>query len=205
MSHEGRGRLAVTAAALAVVAVAAGAGYFSGVLLGPLTHNRNFPWIVARATGIGAFLAMAALCFTGLVFRRPTGRQGRLHPETQLRVHAVLGAAVLALLAGHIASLLADRYSGVTWASLVVPNAAHYRPGAVTWGSTAAITATAVVVTAAMAGRRLVGGRWALVHRLAVPAFALTWVHGVLAGSDTAALRLVYVLVGGDYHLAGFQ
>jgi DMSO/TMAO reductase YedYZ heme-binding membrane subunit len=53
-----------------------------------------------------------------------------------------------------------------------------------------------IVVTAALAGRRVVGARWALLHRLAYPCFALVWVHGVLSGSDTPVLEGLYVAVG---------
>ena len=38
------------------------AGFGFGVLAVPLYHNRNFPWIVARASGVGAFIALGGLC-----------------------------------------------------------------------------------------------------------------------------------------------
>ncbi|HET6873952.1 MAG TPA: hypothetical protein VFH70_04195, partial [Acidimicrobiales bacterium] len=80
--------------------------------------------------------------------------------------------------------------------ALLVPNAATYRPGATTLGMLAAWMICAVLVTSALAGRRVVGARWALAHKLVYPAFALVWLHGVLAGSDTPALRWLYAGVG---------
>ena len=53
----------------------------------------------------------------------------------------------------------------------------------------------AIALTAAVAGR-LGGARWLAVHRLATPSFAAAWLHGVLAGTDTAALRSVYAISG---------
>jgi DMSO/TMAO reductase YedYZ heme-binding membrane subunit len=96
----------------------------------------------------------------------------------------------------HVGSLLSDKYAGVNWRSLVVPDAATYRPGAVTYGMVAAELMVLVIVTAALAGRWGVGARWAVVHKLAYPAFVLTWVHGVLAGTDTQVLRGLYVAEG---------
>ena len=192
-------RVAVTsrgAMAAAVVAVCCAAGFVFGDLLTPLAHNRMLPWIVGRATGIGAFVALTALTLLGLLFRRPAGTNPKVHPESILRLHVALGPALVALIVAHVGSLLADRYAGVGWAALVVPGSAGYRPGPVTYGMAAAWLVMVVAATAALAGRGLVGRRWAMAHRLAYPAFALTWVHGVLAGSDTTALRGLYIAAG---------
>ena len=188
--------LSRAAAAAAIVAVCCGAGFLFGDLLTPLAHNRMLPWIVARATGIGAFVALTGLTLLGLLFRRPARRSPRVHPETILRLHVALGPAVVMLVVAHVGSLLADRYAGVGWVALLVPGSATYRPAAVTYGMVAAWLVTLVVASAALAGRGPVGSRWAVVHRLAYPAFVLTWIHGVLAGSDTAALRTLYVAAG---------
>ena len=52
-----------------------------------------------------------------------------------------------------------------------------------------------IAATARFAGRRG-AGHWLAIHRLATLTFALTWFHGVFAGTDTAALRVVYVTTG---------
>lgn len=186
-----RGAMAAT-----VVAVCCAAGFVFGDLLTPLAHDRMLPWIVGRATGIGAFVALTALTLLGLRFRRPGGANPKVHPETILRLHVALGPALVALVLAHVGSLLADRYAGVGPGALVVPDSATYRPGAVTYGMAAAWMVMVVVVTAALAGRGLVRRKWAVAHRLAYPAFVLTWVHGVLAGSDTVALRGLYIAAG---------
>ena len=172
------------------------AGYGLGAGVGPTTSNRMFPWIVARATGIGAFVALTAIVLVGLLFRRPVRALVTVQRETLLRFHVVLGPALISLLAAHIGSLLADRYAGVGWKALVVPEGAPYRPGAVTFGLLALYLVAIVSVSAYLAGRRFVRWRWAVLHRLAYPAFVLAWVHGVLAGSDTTSLRWLYVLSG---------
>jgi DMSO/TMAO reductase YedYZ heme-binding membrane subunit len=187
----------------AVAGVCCLAGFVFGVLVMPLYGNQNLPWIVARATGIGAFLALGGMCALGSMFRWPRRRRGRLHPETILRLHVTLGPTVCVLIVVHVGSLLADRYSGVRWPALVVPGAATYRPGAVTYGTIAAGLLVVVLGTATLAGRWAIRARWATVHRLAYPLFALTWLHGLFAGSDTPALKIVYVVAGAVVLLAG--
>lgn len=172
------------------------AGYALGAGVAPSTSSRMLPWIIARATGIGAFLALTAIVLMGLFFRRPVRAGTAVQRETVLRFHVFLWPALAGLLGAHIGSLLADRYAGVPWRALVIPGAATYRPGAVTYGLAALYLLVLVTASALLAGRAVVRSRWAGLHRLAYPAFGLTWVHGVLAGSDTSALRWLYVLAG---------
>ncbi len=178
-----------------VVALTA-AGYAFGVLLAPLTKSRMFPWEVARATGIGAFLALGAVTFLGLRFRKPSRRGPGGHRQTLLRFHTALVPALAVLVVAHVASLLADRYSGVGWLSLLVPGRSAYRPAAVALGTSALYLLVVIVGSAALAGRAVVRARWVGFHRLAYPLFGLVWLHGVLAGSDTPRLRALYVIVG---------
>ncbi|HVA74956.1 MAG TPA: ferric reductase-like transmembrane domain-containing protein [Acidimicrobiales bacterium] len=190
------GKAAVAIGTAAFVGLCTAAGYALGSGVGPTTSNRMFPWIVARATGIGAFVALTAIVLVGLLFRRPVRALVTVQRETLLRFHVVLGPGLVSLLAAHVGSLLADRYAGVGWKALVVPDGATYRPGAVTFGLIAMYLVMIVAVSAYLAGRRPIRSRWAVLHRLAYPAFVLAWVHGVLAGSDTASLRWLYILSG---------
>lgn len=178
------------------VGLFAAAGYSLGQGVRPVASSRFFPWIVARSSGIAAFVAITVMVLVGLLFRRPVRTGGPVQRETLLRVHVSLGPALLALVATHIGALLADRYAGVTWRAVVIPFAATYRPGPVTYGLTALYLLAIVFASAGLAGRRLVRARWARVHWLAYPAFALVWAHGVLAGSDTATLRWMYIVAG---------
>ncbi len=188
-----------TAAGLSVAGLTAlcgAAGYALGAGVAPATSSRMFPWIVARATGIGAFLALTGITLSGLLFRFPVRAPARVQRETLLRLHVFLWPALGGLMAAHLGALLSDRYAGVPWRALAVPDGATYRPGAVTYGVVAFWLISVVMLTAGLAGRFVVRHRWALLHRLAYPAFALTWLHGVLAGSDTEALRWLYLLTG---------
>jgi hypothetical protein len=183
---------------LAVLGVTIPSGYLVTYVAVPIAHNRYFPWIVGRTLGLAAYAAMTALVALGIWVRHPwRHRWPLLHAEARLRLHAALGLATCILVGGHIASLACDRYAGVPWPGTLVPGAASYRPVAVTLGVLGCYFLLAVTATAAMAGRGRLGRHWLLVHRLAVPTLALVWLHGVLAGSDTPRLRLVYAVSGG--------
>jgi DMSO/TMAO reductase YedYZ heme-binding membrane subunit len=60
------------------------------------------------------------------------------------------------------------------------------------------VAAYAMLVTAVTAKwtRLLPGGWWLKIHRLAVVTFLLTWVHSVLAGTDSGALTPLYLATG---------
>lgn len=162
----------------------------------PSIHSKNFPWITGRALGIAGYLSLTALVAVGLWLRHPWRLRLQFgHAETRLRVHATLGLATVALILGHLIFLATDRYAGVGWAGAFVPGLSHYRRVPVGLGVGAFEFLLLVGATARFAGRRWTR-HWLGIHQLASVTFALSWFHGVLAGTDTAALRLVYVVTG---------
>ena len=173
-----------------------GAGFAVAWAFATTVHNKNFPWITGRALGIAGYLALSALVALGLWMRHPWRfRLGMFHPETRLRAHATLGVASVLLILGHLVFLASDHYAGVGWIGAIVPGLSHYRRAAVGLGVGAFELLLVIAATARFAGRR--GTKhWLAIHRLASVTFALTWFHGVLAGTDTAALRVVYVVSG---------
>jgi len=183
------------AAAPAVVAalVMLVAGYATTLAFGPLRVGRMLPWVLGRGLGIAAYLALVGLTALGLWLRHPWRVRWR-HPtpQVQLRVHATLAGLTMALLAGHIVALVLDSYAGVGWYGALVPSGSHFRPFAVGLGTVSLYVGLLVGITAASAGR-LLRRAWLPVHRLASVVFALAWLHGVLAGSDTPRLMLMYV------------
>lgn len=189
--------LAWTMTALAAVALPLSAGYLFARLFTPTLQSRYFPWLTGRALGIAAYIALSALVLLGIWMRHPWRlRRPFLHAETRLRVHATLATATVTLVAGHLVTLASDKYAGVGWVGAFVPFRAHYRPTAVALGVIAMIFMVVLFATARSAGR--LGARhWLAYHRLAAVNFVLVWLHGVMAGTDTVALRLLYVVSGG--------
>ena len=192
-----RSALAWTMTALAAVALPLAAGYLFARLFAPTLQSRYFPWLTGRALGIAAYVALSSLVLLGVWMRHPWRlRRPLLHAETRLRVHATLATATVTLVAGHLVTLASDKYAGVGWAGAFIPFRAHYRPTAVALGVIAMIFMVVLFATARSAGR--LGARhWLAYHRLAALNFVLVWLHGVMAGTDTVALRLLYVVSGG--------
>jgi len=99
------------------------------------------------------------------------------------------------LLIGHIVALVMDKYAGVGVVGALAPGSSGYRPLAVALGTLSIYAGLLVGGTAALAGR-LFGRAWRPIHRLAFAVFGLAWLHGLLAGSDSPRLRLMYVATG---------
>ena len=179
-----------------VTGCAAVVGYAATRTFGAAHVGRMLPWVLGRGLGLAAYLSVVALTCAGLWLRHPWRvRWRRPAVEGQLRVHAALAALTLVLVAGHIVALALDSFAGVGWKGAVVPGAATYRPTAVAIGTVSLYLGLLVGVSAALAGR--IGRRaWLPVHRLAAGVFALVWVHGVVAGSDSSRLATVYLVSG---------
>jgi len=159
--------------------------------------SQMLPWILGRGLGIAAYLSLTALTIFGLWLRHPLAqRWGWPAPVTRIRVHAVLAAATVVLILGHVVALVLDSFAGVGLRGALVPGASGFRPLAVALGTVSVYVALLVGATAALAGR-LTGRMWRPIHRVALAVFGLAWAHGVLAGSDTPRLRLMYVVTGG--------
>jgi hypothetical protein len=179
------------------VALPLAAGFGFARFFAPTIHSRYFPWLTGRALGIAAYLSLTALVVLGVWMRHPWRlRQPLVHAETRLRVHSALATATIALIAGHVVSLASDKYAGVGWLGAVIPFTATYRPTAIALGVIALMFMVLLFTTARAAGRY--GARhWLAYHRMAAANFVLVWLHGVMAGTDTSALRILYVISGG--------
>ena len=180
----------------AVVGISTALGNVIGDRSGTLLHNKMLPWILGRSLGIGCYLALTALVVVGMWLRHPWRLRVRsLHPESLLRAHATLAACTVTLLLGHLTAIALDHYAGVGWIGAFVPWHAAYRPTAVALGTLALYALVLVGGTAALAG--WIGRRiWFPIHTVSSAVFALTLMHGVLAGSDSHALRWLYAVSG---------
>lgn len=197
MTVSRRNRRFDWAVAFSVVGGSALLGYLVVQFARPIVRDRYFPWIVGRACGLGAYVALTALVVLGMWLRHPwRARFTRPHIESQLRAHAALGMGCVALVGAHVISLALDKYAGVGWIGIVVPGGATYRPTAVALGVLSLYLLLAISITARVGGR-VVGRQWLPVHRVALPVWAMVWLHGVLSGTDAPALRLLYVVTGG--------
>jgi DMSO/TMAO reductase YedYZ heme-binding membrane subunit len=99
----------------------------------------------------------------------------------------------LAFVAVHVVSLAVDRFAGVGWLGAFVPGLSEYRTVPVALG-TFALYALVVTGLTARVTRLLPAGWWLKLHRLSLGVLALAWSHGMLAGTDSIALRPLYLV-----------
>lgn len=141
-------------------------------------------WIIARASGITAYLALACGTVAGPVLKsRLLGR--RVKPASVTDLHRFLASLSLTAVAVHGAALVYDRSVAIDWLGLVVPGRIPYRP---VWTAVGVVAAElTVLIYASFSVRKLIRVRnWRRLHWLTYAVFAAVTLHGLLAGSDSA-------------------
>jgi methionine sulfoxide reductase heme-binding subunit len=151
-------------------------------------------WIVLRAAGIGAYVLLFLSVSWGLI--GTTSLFGkRVAKATAVTVHQFLGAAALFLLAGHLGGLLVDSYMPFRPLDVLIPLHSAFRPLASALGVLAMYAMVLVLASSWL--RRPVGPVWwRRLHLLAAPAFGLSMVHGIFAGTDSARPWMWWLYVG---------
>ena len=153
-------------------------------------------WLLTRSAGVGAYLmlylsiAWGLLATTSLVTKRVSKR-------SSTAFHGFVASAGLFLLVLHLVGLLFDRFVRFDALDLLIPYRATYRPFALMLGIVA-MYATVIVLTTSWARKQMRSAVWRAIHLAAVPAFAMSLLHGVLAGSDSAraGMTILYWATG---------
>ena len=164
----------------------------------PATSGRQAElriWLAARATGIAAFLLLTFQVALGLVLSHPTNKSTWKLSKRIFPWHENLWVFVTAFLLVHIVSIVLDPYAGVGLGGALVPGLSSYRSSPVALGTMALYAFLLTAVTARYT-RLLPAGMWLSIHRLALIVWGLSWLHGILAGTDGDALRPMYVASG---------
>jgi len=182
--------------AIAILLSAAATGLLAGGTMRLVHGNRMAPWILGRAAGLCAYLLLVALVLFGLVLSHPArNRLRRPSTATRIRIHIALALFTFLASALHVIVLATDRWAGVGWTGAFLPLGASYRPAPVALGVIGVWVGLLAGVSAALAGR-LPRRLWWPLHKVAAVSLVLIWTHGVLAGSDTVALLVMYVVTG---------
>ena len=152
-------------------------------------------WLASRASGLVAYVLLTVLVAFGLILSHPVNKSTwkvskRLYPW-----HENLFVFVVAFLVAHIVSIVLDPYAGVGILGALVPTLSAYRSSAVALGTLGLYALIATGLTARYT-KLLPTGWWLSLHRLSLVVFVLSWGHGMLAGTDSEALRLLYVISG---------
>lgn len=153
-------------------------------------------WILARASGLTAYLLLTASVLAGLVLKTRPFRS--LKPVQVADTHRFLSILGLGALALHGTTLVLDKAVTIPIIALLVPGASPYRPLAVGVGVLAA--ELMVVVYASFSQRKRIGVKnWRRLHYATYAVFGLATVHGLFAGTDTSrpwALAIYFGAVG---------
>ena len=152
-------------------------------------------WLAARATGIAAFALLTFQIALGLVLSHPTNKSTWKLSKRIFAWHEHLWVFVMAFLAVHIVSLVLDPYAGVGLGGALIPGLSSYRSSPVALGTMALYAFLLTAITARYT-RLLPAGMWLSIHRLALLVWGLSWLHGMLAGTDANPLGPMYVASG---------
>lgn len=165
-------------------------------------YERNLPWIIARSAGLAALVLLAVLVVLGSLMSHPINRAFWKQTKPMLVWHRYLSTFVFAFVIVHVVAIVLDRYAHVSIIGALVPGQAGYRAAAVALG-TVSLYAMALTGLTASYAQKLPPKLWLYIHRGAMLVFALAWTHGMLAGSDSIALRSMYFGLAGVVMAAG--
>ncbi len=195
----GAGRFLAVGAALGLVVVAA----TDQILPATTAHQAELRiWLASRAAGFVALGLLTVQIAFGLILSHPTNKSTWRLSKRLFPWHENAWIFVLAFLAAHIVSIIADPYAGVSAIGAFVPGLSSYRSVPVALG-TLALWATLATGLTARYTKLLPPGVWLTIHRLSIVIFILAWMHGLLAGTDSMAVLAFYAITGGGVLVAG--
>jgi sulfoxide reductase heme-binding subunit YedZ len=140
-------------------------------------------WILLRAAGIGAYVALWLSVVWGLV--GTTGIvKSRISKPSANHFHAFVATTGLVLLGVHLSLLLVDSFMPFALGDVLIPMRSTFRPLAVSAG-VLAMYGMVLLIVSSWTRSKLSTRLWRAIHLLSVPAFVLALLHGVFTGTDT--------------------
>ena len=140
-------------------------------------------WILLRAAGIGAYVALWLAVVWGLVATTGIVKK-RISKPSANAFHAFVATTGLVLLGVHLTLLLIDSYMPFAIPDVLIPLHSTFRPWAITAG-VLAMYGMVLLMVSSWSRSKLSTRLWRAIHLLSVPAFVLALLHGVFAGTDT--------------------
>ena len=165
-----------------------------------MSVDEHFWWYLSRASGMVAWIALAATCLWGILLitrmLKPADR-----PAWLLDLHRWLGAVTVVTVLVHVLVLLGDGWMKPTLAQLFIPFAtgwAHESIAAERVSYAIGIIAFYVLIVVeltSLAMKKIPRRVWGAIHLGSYLVFLMSTVHGVMAGSDAANIVFVCTLV----------
>ena len=150
-------------------------------------------WLGARAAGLTALVLLAFQVAVGLILSHPTNKATWKLSKRLFPWHEHAWVFTVVFVGIHVVALAADRFAKVGWIGAFVPGLSEYRTVPVALGTLALYSLLITGLTARIT-RLLPTGWWLKLHRLSLVVLMLAWSHGLLAGTDSEALRPIYLL-----------
>ncbi len=151
-------------------------------------------WYTARGTGFVAVVMLTVSVALGILttMRWSAPRWPRF---VTAGLHKNISLLAVVFLATHIATTLLDPVSPVHLLNAIVPFTGRYRPLGIGLGVVAIDLLAALVITSLLRAR--IGYRvWRAVHWSAYACWPVAMLHGLSAGTDSAAPWARYVYIG---------
>ena len=152
-------------------------------------------WLASRAAGLVSLVLLAFQIVVGLVLSHPVNKTTWKVSKLLFPWHENVWLFVLGFLGAHIVSILLDPFAGVGLAGAFIPGLSSYRSAPVAIGTLALYALLLTGVTARYT-KLLPAGAWLTIHRVGIVVFVLSWMHGLLAGTDSVALVSLYAALG---------
>ncbi|MCP3975330.1 MAG: hypothetical protein GY720_12670 [bacterium] len=144
----------------------------------------SLEWLLIRGSGLVAFGLLALATIWGLLIStKILGRAVKAKGVTWF--HESLGIGALLATGIHMVALSVHDYIDFTWADILVPGHAAWRPIGVALGVVGFYVLA--LVTLSFYFKSLIGqAAWKAIHGASFGLFVATLTHGLLAGTDTA-------------------
>ena len=144
--------------------------------------NSKTLWYLTRGTGVVTLVLLTTSLVLG-VLQVNRWRSRRWPRFVTGALHKNISLLVVAFLAVHITTAVADKYAPISWLNVIVPFTSSYRPIWLGLGAVAFDLLLAVIVTSAL--RPHISHRaWRAVHWVTYALWPVAFVHGLGTGSD---------------------
>ena len=143
-------------------------------------------WLVARSAGLVAFGLLTLSVWLRLAMS--TRLLGPKRQKPLLALHRTLVWTGLSMVALHVGALLLDPVMHFSLLAVLVPGAAHWRPGAVAMGVVAGWLALMLAVSFRLRRRGIGQKTWRRLHYTSFAAFVLSLGHALAVGTDMKGL-----------------
>lgn len=159
-------------------------------------------WEWIRICGFLAYFYFTVSVIFGLLRKTPS-----IKKQKNLLFHLHLNAGWMGLLAlmVHVLLLLIDQYQPYQIKEILVPFSAQYKPLLSALGTISIYVFLVVIFTSDVLIGVMNRKVWKSIHFLVLPAWALTFIHGVFIGTDSSNhfVQIFYIVTGSIIIIAG--